>query len=166
MPDGLATNLAQLGIVVVSQPSFIAERGDRYLQLVPEEQQSALYAFRTLRDAGVALAAGSDAPVTAPDSLRSIAAAVDRLSASGAAVAPGQAIDVEDALCWWTAGAARAAFLEGERGVIRPGLRADLVLLSGSGADRSPGGVGTLSIATIWRAGDAVEQAATGDASA
>ena len=166
LPDGLATKLAQLGVVVVSQPSFIAERGDRYLQLVPEERQGELYAFRTLRDAGVALAAGSDAPVTPPDSMRSIAAAVDRLSASGAAVAPGQAIDVEDALGWWTVGAARAAFLEEERGGVRPGFPADLVLLSGSGADRSPGGVGTLSIARIWRAGEAVEQAATGSGSA
>ncbi len=162
----METKLAQLGVVVVSQPSFIAERGDRYLQRVPEEQQGALYAFRTLRDAGVALAAGSDAPVTPPDPLRSIAAAADRLSASGATVAPGQAVDVEDALGWWTAGAARAAFLEEERGGIRPGLPADLVLLTESGATQSPGGVGTLSIAKVWRAGVAVEQATTNSGSA
>ena len=166
LPGGLAAKLAQLGVVVVSQPSFIAERGDRYLQLVPEQQQGALYAFRTLRDAGVALAAGSDAPVTPPGPLRAIVAAVDRRSASGAAVAPGQAIEVEDALGWWTAGAARAAFLEEERGAIRPGLPADLVLLAEDGADRSPGGAGKLSIARIWRAGEAVEQATTGSASA
>lgn len=129
LPESAAGRMARLGIVVVSQPAFVSERGDRYLALVPEEQRRALYAFRTLRDAGVALAAGSDAPVTAPEPLVSVAAAVDRRTAGGGVVGPEQAMEAGEALRWWTAGAARAAFLEEERGALRPGLRADLALL-------------------------------------
>src|SRR3990170_2715846 len=57
LPAGLAPRLARLGVVVVSQPAFVFERGERYLQLVPEAQQARLYAFRMLADAGVRLAA-------------------------------------------------------------------------------------------------------------
>ena len=153
LPPGLAQRLAELGIVVVSQPSFVAERGDRYLRLVPEEQQTRLYAFRTLGEAGVALAAGSDAPVTAPAPLASVAAAVERRSAAGAAVAPEQAVDRETALRWWTAGAAHAAFLEGERGALRAGLRADLALLPGDALDASPEELRSMRVAGLWLAG-------------
>jgi predicted amidohydrolase YtcJ len=129
LPPGLAPRLAQDGVVVVSQPAFVFERGDRYLQLVPEEQWPRLYPFRALLEAGVKLAAGSDAPVTVPEPLQSVASAVDRQTASGRTVAPEEAVGVDDALRWWTAGAAKAAFLERELGTVRPGLRADLVLL-------------------------------------
>jgi predicted amidohydrolase YtcJ len=58
---------------------------------------------------------------------------VERTSAQGRAIATEQSVDAEAALRWWTSGATRSAFLEGERGSIAPGLRADLVLL-----DRDP----------------------------
>ena len=153
LPEGLAPQLAQLGVVVVGQPSFVSERGDRYLRLVPPQRHSSLYAFRTLADAGVALAAGSDAPVTASRPLPSIAAAVDRRTAAGRALAPEQAVAAEDALRWWTAGAAYAAFQENQRGVLRPGLRADLALLSADPAACSPDELRALPVKHVWLAG-------------
>lgn len=157
LPAGLAPRLAELGIVVVSQPSFLYERGDRYLQLVPEEEQPALYAFRTLSDAGVALAASTDAPVSAPELLASVAAAVDRRARSGCQVAPDQAVDVAEALGWWTAGAAHAAFLEGERGAARPGLRADLALLPPDALSCSPGELRELRPQRLWLEGEEID---------
>jgi predicted amidohydrolase YtcJ len=156
LPAGLAPRLARLGVVVVSQPSFVYERGDRYLELVPAEQQRSLYAFRTLREAGVPLAAGSDAPMTAPEPLPSVAAAADRRTASGSAVAPEQAVGVEEALRWWTAGAAWSAFLEGELGAIRAGLRADIVLLPTEALSRPPDQLRRLSVQRLWRQGQEV----------
>ena len=156
-PPGLAPRLAELGVVVVSQPSFVWERGDRYLRLVPDEQRSSLYAFRTLRDAGVALAAGSDAPVTAPGPLASVAAAVDRRTKSGRPLAPEQAVAAGDALRWWTTEAAFAAFLEAERGALRPGLRADLVLLSSNPEVAPPEELRRLAVRGVWREGEAQE---------
>jgi predicted amidohydrolase YtcJ len=130
-PPALARRLASLRVVVVTQPSFVYHNGDRYLRGVPSKDLAHLYPLRTLLDAGVPLAAGSDAPVAPPGVLSGVAAAVDRLSSSGAAVTPDQAVSVEEALAMHTRAVAHAAFEEGERGSIRAGKRADLVLLSG-----------------------------------
>ncbi len=159
LPEGMAPRLAELGVYVVSQPSFVAERGERFLQLVAEARHDSLYAFRTLEEAGVRLAAGSDAPVTRPDPLKSIAAAVERRTAAGRPIGPRQAVDVDSALRWWTAGAAEAAFLEPGRGSIQPGARADLVLLTaGTGATAGGSDLPT-DVAAVWKAGEAVEAA-------
>ncbi|MDZ4278843.1 MAG: amidohydrolase family protein, partial [Dehalococcoidia bacterium] len=153
LPDGLAARLADLGIVIVSQPSFLYERGERYRQLVPEERLRALYAFRTLRDAGVRLAAGSDAPVSPPQPLASVAAASERKTSDGEPLGLEQAVPAGEALRWWTAGAAHAAFLEGERGALRPGLRADLVLVPANGLHGPPEGLRRASVERCWREG-------------
>ena len=156
LPPGMASRLVRLGVVVVSQPSYVRERGDRYLQFVPKDQRSRLYAFRTLRDAGVSLAAGSDAPVTAPEPLSSVAAAVERTTAAGMPLVPEQAVGVFDALSWWTAGAAHAAFQEEETGALRPGLRADLMLLPAGSTALAPRDLRGISVSQLWREGSEV----------
>jgi predicted amidohydrolase YtcJ len=149
LPASFEARIAAQGSVVVSQPLLVYERGDRYRELVGEEQHGSLYAFRTLRDAGVTVAASSDAPVTEPVPLASIIAAVERRTESSAAVAPGQSVSAEHALRWWTAGAAYASFLEHERGAIKPGLRADLVLLQSGIAD-----LHNAAVSRVWIAGN------------
>jgi predicted amidohydrolase YtcJ len=126
----LARRLAELGVVVVTQPSFVYHNGDRYLREVSAEDLPSLYPLRTLLEAGVLVAAGSDAPVVPPGILSGLVGAVRRLSSGGAAVAPDQAVSMEEALAMHTRVAAYAAFEEGERGSLRAGKRADLVLLS------------------------------------
>lgn len=153
LPEGAAERIARAGIIVASQPAFVAERGDRYLKLVPASQQGGLYPYRTLAQASVTLAAGSDAPVTAPEPLASVAAAIDRRTLAGGVVAPGQAVGAVEALGWWTAGAARAAFLEGDRGRILPGLRADLVLLEEDPTACSPEELRRMVPVGVWSSG-------------
>jgi hypothetical protein len=129
-PSALARRLAALGVLVVTQPSFLYHNGDRYLRQVPAEDLPYLYPLRTLLESGVPVAAGSDAPVAPPGPLSGLAGATRRLSSGGAAVAPGQAVSAEEALAMHTRAAAYAAFEEGEHGSLRAGKRADLVLLS------------------------------------
>ena len=130
-PPAQARRLAALGVLVVTQPSFIHHNGDRYLRQVPAEEMPHLYPLRTLLKAGLPVAAGSDAPVAPPGPLSGLAGAVRRLSSGGAAVAPGQAVSSQQALAMHTRAAAYAAFDERTRGSLRAGKRADLVLLSG-----------------------------------
>ena len=154
LPDGMAARIAKLGVTVVSQPAFIRARGDRYLKLLAGTQLERLYAFRTLSEAGVALAAGSDAPVTQPEPLASVAVAMDRATASGVAIGPTQAVNTLEALRWWTSGAARAAFLETTRGSLRPGAAADLVLLPKDTLSASPEELRTYAPVCVWRRGE------------
>ncbi len=128
-PPGLVAKLARHSITVVSQPSFIAVNGDRYLRTVGESDRAALYPFGEWERAGVPLAFGSDCPVAEPGPLAGIRAATTRITANGATL-PGAPMTAAAALAAATSGAARAAGIEGDTGALRPGMRADAVVLA------------------------------------
>ena len=83
VPLELVPRLHDLGVTVVTQPSFVLDRGDRYLRDVPEDEHADLWRCGSLVAAGVRVAAGSDAPYGDADPWRSIAAAADRRTRSG-----------------------------------------------------------------------------------
>ncbi|SFO35929.1 amidohydrolase family protein [Sphingomonas sp. OK281] len=97
-PDTAVTEIVRLGLAVVSQPHFIAERGDAYRDSVAPEEQLLLYRLRALLDAGVTLAGGSDAPFGGADPWMSMAAAVSRQTHSGTTIGAGEALTPEQAL--------------------------------------------------------------------
>lgn len=128
-PPELARHIAALGLVVVSNPVFLAESGDRYLRDVAPADLPYLYDVAGLVAAGVRVAAASDAPVAPPDALAAVRAAVTRTARSGT-VLPGTGLDPERATALVTVAAAHAAGVEAELGRIAPGLAADLVVVS------------------------------------
>ncbi len=70
--------IASLGLTVVTQPHFIAERGRAYRAEVAAHDQPWLYRLRGFRTVGVRLAGGSDAPFGGLDPWSSMAAATER----------------------------------------------------------------------------------------
>jgi hypothetical protein len=88
------------------------------------------YPFGDLFRAGARLAGGSDWPVTTPDPLQGIHVAVNRVrhGDDAAGFLPRQALDVGTALAAYTAGSAYVNHLD-DTGHLRPGYRADLVVL-------------------------------------
>ena len=130
-PPSLAKRLAALGIMVVTQPSFIYYSGDRYLQTVPAEELKHLYPIRTLLKSGVKVAASSDCPIAPANPLIGIYAATSRMTETGETVLPEEKITPEEALRMYGENAARATFEEGMKGSISPGKLADLVVLNG-----------------------------------
>jgi predicted amidohydrolase YtcJ len=84
VPPELIAEIARLGLTVVTQPGFVVARGDRYLADVDAEDVGSLYRCGTLLDAGVAVAAGTDAPFGPADPWACIRAAIDRRTAAGA----------------------------------------------------------------------------------
>src|SRR5678815_1303371 len=91
------------------------------------------YAFKSLEDAGVTLAFGSDWFVAPPSPLEGIYAAVTRRTLDGKnpdGWIPEQKISVEQALRAYTVGSAYAEFQEKEKGTITPGKLADLVIIN------------------------------------
>jgi predicted amidohydrolase YtcJ len=96
-PDAVGV-LKRLGLTVVTQPAFVHERGDRYAAEVAPQDQPDLYRCRSLLEAGVPVAASSDAPYASPDPWAGIAAAVHRTSRGGVALGQGERISPAHAL--------------------------------------------------------------------
>jgi predicted amidohydrolase YtcJ len=125
-PPELVAWLARLGVAVVTQPGFLRSRGDSYLREVEPRDRVWLYRCAGFAAAGIALGAGTDAPFGEPDPWRAMQAAVDRRTAAGETLGPGEALSPERALALFTTppdapgGAPRR---------IAPGARADLCLL-------------------------------------
>lgn len=83
IPAEAISSLAALGLTVVTQPGFIATRGDRYQALVDPAEQQDLYRCSSLIQAGIAVAGSSDAPYGSLDPWRAISAAVTRRTVGG-----------------------------------------------------------------------------------
>jgi hypothetical protein len=100
--------------------------------VIGPERSEGTYAFKSLLDAGAQLAFGSDWFVAPPTVLDGIYAAVTRRTLDGAnpgGWVPSQRITVEQALRAYTAGSAYAGFQEGDRGMLKAGMLADLVMI-------------------------------------
>jgi predicted amidohydrolase YtcJ len=83
IPHSLIADIASAGLTVVTQPSFIYDRGDRYLSEVDPRDLPDLYRLYSLKSGGVQVIAGSDAPYGTLDPWAAMRAARDRKSASG-----------------------------------------------------------------------------------
>ncbi|PXY30787.1 amidohydrolase family protein [Prauserella flavalba] len=96
--DDLLPLLAETGPVVVTQPGFVAERGEEYRRDLPEAEHAELYRYASLRRAGIRVVPSSDAPFASEDPWRTIAAAVHRRTAGGAVVGAGERVAAGDVL--------------------------------------------------------------------
>jgi predicted amidohydrolase YtcJ len=130
-PPSFAKRLASLGVLVVTQPSFIYYSGERYLRTVPDSQLKYLYPIATLIKNKVSVAGSSDSPLSPVNPLIGIYAATSRTTDQGEAILPDEKITPEEALRMYTQVAAKANFEEKMKGTISPGKLADLVVLNG-----------------------------------
>jgi predicted amidohydrolase YtcJ len=92
VPVDLVGRLRELGLTVVTQPGFVAERGDDYLADVDAEDQPHLWRCGSLVAAGVPVGAGTDAPFGSPDPWVAVAAAIDRRTVSGRVLGAGERV--------------------------------------------------------------------------
>ncbi len=121
------------GKVIASMQPSHASTDQRWAdaRLGPGRVEGA-YAWRWFADAGVPLAFGSDFPVEIPSPFWGLYAAVSRRDESGEPPGgwhPDQLLTLHEALRGFTAGAAYAGFAEGQVGVLKPGMRADLTVI-------------------------------------
>jgi predicted amidohydrolase YtcJ len=124
--------LAELDVIASVQP--IHATSDMYMADHHWGNRSAgAYAFRTLLERGTRVCFGSDAPVESPNPFLGLHAAVTRQRPDGSPAAdgwyPAQRLALEEALLGFTSGAAYAAGLEGQLGMLAPGYLADLIVL-------------------------------------
>ncbi|MDA0978459.1 MAG: amidohydrolase family protein [Proteobacteria bacterium] len=98
IPDALLSMIRSADLLVVTQPNFVAERGDTYLAEVPVDQQPSLYRCRSLIESGIWVAFGTDMPFGHPDPWRAMAAATRRTTVDGVVLGAGETVTPEMAL--------------------------------------------------------------------
>ena len=127
---------AQLGVIASTQAVFASPDKttlENYVPLLGPARAAHAMPFKALDDAGATQAFGSDYPVFPMDPLYGTWIAVTRQMPDGTPAGgwfPAQRLSVAAALRHYTWGSAYAAFREGELGTLRPGMLADLVVLS------------------------------------
>ena len=140
-PPHLLRRIADLGITVVTQPAFIYSSGDRYLKTVSRDQRAHLYAIGSMIGCGLPVGFSSDCPISDPNPIAGIQAAVTRMTEEGNVLLPRERVSVSDALLAYTQGAAAANFEDDIKGSITRGKLADLVMLSDDPRTVNPAGI-------------------------
>jgi predicted amidohydrolase YtcJ len=119
-----------LGIGVSTQPILkwvFSDAIDKMVGIARSERQ---FPVRSLLDAGVRVSLSSDAPVTEPDWIQGVEAAVLRKSkASGTVRGPEQCITAREAVRLYTMGGAWQDHMEKHKGSLEPGKLADFCIL-------------------------------------
>ncbi len=82
VPSDCLADLAALAVTVVTQPNFVAERGDQYLDEVPAAEHKQLWRVASLVHAGVPVALSTDMPFGDGDPWAAMRAAVHRMTPS------------------------------------------------------------------------------------
>lgn len=102
-PPETIEDIASAGLHVVTQPIFVRDRGDAYFDEVDPADIASLYRCRSFTEAGIPVAAGSDAPYGDPDPWKAVRTATDRLTAAGRPLCESERLDPERALELYTA---------------------------------------------------------------
>ena len=127
-----SSRFRNLHIIASMQPYHAIDDGRWAEQVIGPERAKLTYAFRSLLDADVSVAFGSDWFVAPPTPIEGIYAAVTRRTLDDKhpdGWVPEQKITVEEALVAYTMGGAFASFEETQKGVISPGMLADLTMI-------------------------------------
>ncbi|MBL0914852.1 MAG: amidohydrolase family protein [Sphingopyxis sp.] len=147
---------AQLKVIASMQP--VHQTSDRLMaeaRLGPDRLKGA-YAWRSLENAGVRLAFGSDVPVESANPFPGIAAAISRTDSAGQPVGgwhPEETVTRETALDGFTRNAAFAAFAEDRLGTLMPGMRADFLLIDSDPLLASPDEIRKMVPLETWIGG-------------
>jgi hypothetical protein len=121
--SGLET-CARLGIGIALQPAFLHWEQEplEYLERIMGDRERRISPLRTMRDLGIRMSGGSDAPCTEPDPIRGIWAAANHYVEE-------ESLKPQEALDLYTRDAAWTSFDEKERGSLERGKLADMVIL-------------------------------------
>ena len=98
VPDDMVADLAEAGVTVVTQPNFVAERGEHYLRDVPTDEHPQLWRVASLLRAGIPLGGSTDAPFGGMDPWAAMRAAVHRSTPGGEVLGPDECISPDEAL--------------------------------------------------------------------
>ncbi|MXY85356.1 MAG: amidohydrolase [Chloroflexi bacterium] len=120
-----------LGVMISHQPPFLHLIGDYFEQITAQPGiDSVPMPYRTMLDAGVHVASGSDFPCAPVPPLLGLYGLTTRTSHDGTVIAADEAISPLEAIRTYTLNSAAAMFRDDEVGSIEVGKRADMAVLS------------------------------------
>lgn len=131
VPDDALADIAALGITVVTQPNFVAERGDDYLSAIAPDRHHELWRLESLRRKGIPVALSTDLPFGNGEPWAAMRAAVHRTTCAGAMLGPAERISARVALRMFTGRPDRPGIPR----TIRPGQPGDLCVLAAPPAE-------------------------------
>jgi len=114
------------------QPIFLDYDMHAVISRCGEELSSTSYAFKTAEDLGIHVSYGTDSPVENCNPYPNIYSAVTRKDKTGFpenGFFPQECVDIYTAIDAYTAGSAYNEFREADKGRIKPGFLADMVIL-------------------------------------
>ncbi|MBB6250092.1 amidohydrolase [Nitrospirillum iridis] len=153
---------APLGVIASMQPTHATSDMPWAEKRLGHDRLAGAYAWQRLRQSGARLALGSDFPVEKANPMLGLYAAVTRQDLAGQPPGgwlPDQRLSREEALAGFTRDAAYAGFMEGEVGTLKPGLRADFVILDADPLTVAPRRIADIKPLSTWVDGRKVYEA-------
>ncbi len=131
VPPGLMRDMAELGLVASVQPRFIYS--DSWAEKRLGKRISYLYPFKSMLQAGIHLAAGSDSPSDDPSTAEGLWSAVSRPG-----LPTGENLTLSEALSCYTTGASYASFSENDEGTLEAGKWANMTIVDHDPFESTP----------------------------
>lgn len=148
-----------LGVIPSFFVAHVFHWGDVHIRNFGRERASAISPAAAAGREGIRYTFHQDAPVIEPDMMETVWCAVNRLTGSGVCLGPEQRVPVEDALKAVTLNAAWQYFEEQEKGSIRAGKRADLVILDRDPLKVDPSALRTVRVLETVKDGETIYKA-------
>ncbi len=152
MDDEAIEKAARLKLCIALQTPFLywPQEPVEYQERILGRRVENLIPLKSMLDAGITLAGGSDAPCTLPDPIGGIFAACNHPVA-------GQSVSVLDALRMHTVNCAKLSFDEKTRGTLTGGKRADFVVLDRNPLATPVEKLGTIKVEALYLRGKEYE---------
>ncbi len=128
----LLERIVRADIPVMYQPIFLDYDMHAVIPRCGEQLASTSYAFKTVTDLGGHVSYGTDSPVEDCNPFPNLYSAVTRKDSRGwpeGGFFPGERVTVEEAIDAYTLGSAYNEFREEDKGRLKPGFLADMVVL-------------------------------------
>jgi predicted amidohydrolase YtcJ len=122
---------AQLGVIPSMQPTHCITDKRFIVKRIGEERSRWSYTWKSLVDAGSILAFGTDYSVEPLNPMEGLYAAVtrkDRMGEEGEGWIPEEKLSMEEAIKYYTWGAAYSQFMEERKGKLKVGYLADIAI--------------------------------------
>lgn len=144
--DELLDRIAELGIVPISNPIFLYEFGDGYIENYGKESAYRMFTCKSFLDRGIISAGASDCPITFSDPLMGIHLAVNRETIGGQVINPDERLKPMEALRMFTYNGAYASREEDIKGSIEVGKLADIAVLDGDFTKCAPSAIKDMKV--------------------